>query len=123
METKNIENNNTNTNQTISDQKKSKRSRAYKILASIAVVGTVAAVLGTDSSSFGSDTSSKMRLLESNNDASVDDAKAFQSYIQRNNKNYLTKEEHSARLKIFTANLALVKSHDAASTGFQITIN
>jgi hypothetical protein len=35
----------------------------------------------------------------------------------------LTKEEHSARLKIFSANLALIKGHDAEATGFKIGIN
>ena len=64
-----------------------------------------------------------MRLLQSDNDVSVDDLKIFQSFIHKNNKNYLTKEEHSARLKIFSANLALVKAHDAQATGFKIGIN
>jgi hypothetical protein len=54
---------------------------------------------------------------------SVDDLKFFHKFIQKHNKNYLTKEEHAARLKIFSANLALVKSHDANATGFKIGIN
>lgn len=43
--------------------------------------------------------------------------------MQRHNKNYLTREEHSARLKIFKANLNLVRSHDPVATGFKIGIN
>jgi hypothetical protein len=64
-----------------------------------------------------------LRLLQSDTDVSVDDLKYFHKFIQRHNKNYLTKEEHSARLKIFSANLALVKAHDAKAAGFKIGIN
>jgi xylem cysteine proteinase len=90
------------------------------------VVGTVAAVLGTATTTFGSDSTGKLRLLQTttNDDTSAaEDLKAFQSYIQRHNKNYLTKEEHQARLNVFAANLALVKSHNSVSTGFKIGIN
>jgi len=90
------------------------------------VVGTVAALFGTAvNSTFGTGTSSNgsIRLLQSDNDVSVDDLKFFHKFIQKHNKNYLTKEEHAARLKIFSANLALVKSHDANATGFKIGIN
>jgi hypothetical protein len=90
------------------------------------VVGTVAALLGTAvNSSFGTSSSAggSLRLLQSDTDVSVDDLKYFHKFIQRHNKNYLTKEEHSARLKIFSANLALVKAHDAKAAGFKIGIN
>ena len=90
------------------------------------MVGTVAALFGTAvNSSFGtgSNTNGSLRLLQSDNDVSVDDLKIFHKFIQKHNKNYLTKEEHSARLKIFSANLALVKAHDANATGFKIGIN
>lgn len=63
-----------------------------------------------------------MRLLQSEKDISVEDLKTFQGFVQKHNKNYLTKEEHSARLKIFSANLALVKAHDVKATGFKIGI-
>lgn len=90
------------------------------------MVGTVAAVLGTATTTFGSDSTGKLRLLQitHNDDTSAaEDLKAFQTYIQRHNKNYLTKEEHQARLNVFAANLALVKSHNSVSTGFKIGIN
>jgi hypothetical protein len=90
------------------------------------VVGTVAALFGTAvNSSFGTGTTpnGSIRLLQSDNDVSVDDLKFFHKFIQKHNKNYLTKEEHAARLKIFSANLALVKAHDANATGFKIGIN
>ena len=90
------------------------------------MVGTVAALLGTAvNSSFGTSGSAggSLRLLQSDTDVSVDDLKYFHKFIQRHNKNYLTKEEHSARLKIFSANLALVKAHDAKAAGFKIGIN
>ncbi len=72
-----------------------------------------------------------MRLLQGDKVVSDEDLKTFQGFIQRHNKNYLTKssnyfltkEEHAARLKIFSANLALIKSHDVNSTGFKIGVN
>ena len=41
----------------------------------------------------------------------------------RNNRNYLTKEEHNARLAIFKQNLDMVRSHDPVATGYKIGIN
>ncbi len=64
-----------------------------------------------------------MRLLQGDKVVSDEDLKTFQGFIQRHNKNYLTKEEHAARLKIFSANLALIKSHDVKATGFKIGVN
>ena len=49
--------------------------------------------------------------------------KAFQAFLTKHNRNYLTKEEHSARLSIFKKNLDLVRSHDSVATGFKIGIN
>ena len=43
--------------------------------------------------------------------------------MTKHNRNYLTKEEHSARLAIFKQNLELVRSHDPVATGFKIGIN
>ena len=79
--------------------------------------------MGTATSTFGYENSGNLRLLNSDDENSGEDIKAFQTYIQRHNKNYLTKEEHQARLKIFAANLALVKSHDSTATGFKLGIN
>lgn len=97
-----------------------------KILASLALLGTVAAVAALFGTQQSEDTGNA-RLLQQVGELSVDlspdDIKAFQTFMQKNNRNYLTKEEHSARLKIFKANLDLVRAHDAVATGFKIGIN
>ena len=73
--------------QTKNDQdphKKSKGSRFIKLVASIAVVGTVAALFGTAvNSSFGTGNTAggSLRLLQSDNDVSVDDLKIFHKFI------------------------------------------
>ena len=43
--------------------------------------------------------------------------------MTKHNRNYLTKEEHNARLAIFKKNLELVREHDPVKSGFKIGIN
>ena len=43
--------------------------------------------------------------------------------MQKHNKNYLTKEEYTARLQIFANNLATIRKHDAEATGYKIGVN
>ena len=87
----------------------------------MALVGTVAALAAL----FGTQPStspSQARLLQDTG-FSQDELKAFQNFVTRHNRNYLTKEEHSARLAIFKSNLDLVHGHDAVASGFKIGIN
>ena len=56
-------------------------------------------------------------------DQSADDVSAFQAFVQKHNRNYLTKEEYSARLGIFAQNLALIRSHDSVAAGYRIGLN
>lgn len=53
----------------------------------------------------------------------AEDLKAFQSFVTKHNRNYLTKEEHNARLAIFKQNLDMVRAHDPVATGYKIGIN
>jgi hypothetical protein len=100
------------------------------IIASIAVVGTVAAVaalVGINSSQTSSlKLSGGNRLLQAavdTSDKSAEDIAAFQNFVQKHNRNYLTKEEYGARLGIFAQNLQLIRLHDAAGTGYKIGVN
>lgn len=43
--------------------------------------------------------------------------------MQKHNRNYLTKEEYNARLKIFSNNLGLIKSNDPNVSGFKLGVN
>ena len=43
--------------------------------------------------------------------------------MTKHNRNYLTKEEHNARLAIFKQNLDLVRAHDPVASGFKVGIN
>jgi C1A family cysteine protease len=95
-----------------------------KIIAGIAVVGTVAAVaalVGLTGAGKSTSALSGNRLLQSS--APEEDVKAFQSFVQKHNRNYLTKEEYNARLKIFSNNLGLIRSHDPVTAGFAIGVN
>lgn len=96
-----------------------------KILTSLAVVGTVAAVVaivGMNSSSQSKGTNFMSmggeRLLQNSEDES-----AFQTFVQKHNRNYLTKEEYGARLGIFAKNLAIIRAHDAVAAGYRIGVN
>ena len=72
-----------------------------KLIASLAVVGTVAAVAAlVGMNGAGSNASSALghsRLLNHVPAINVEDAKAFQGFVVKHNKNYLTKEEFGAR--------------------------
>lgn len=89
-----------------------------KTLASIAVVGTVAAALAFMGTSNPGPSPTFLQATSSSAEM-----KAFQDFIQANNKNYQTSEEFSQRFAIFTSNLAIIASHDSASAGFQLGMN
>jgi hypothetical protein len=97
-----------------------------KLIASLAVVGTVAAVAAlVGMNAAGSTASSALghsRLLASSA-VSASDAQAFQAFVVKHNRNYITKEEFSARQAIFAANVAHINAHDAVATGYTLGIN
>jgi hypothetical protein len=72
-------------------------TRSTKIVATIAVVGAVAAVAAL--LGMKSENPSGHRLLQSNSDSQT--VAEFQKFINKHNKNYITKEEYTARLSIF----------------------
>ena len=41
----------------------------------------------------------------------------------RHGKNYLTKAEYNARLKVFSDNLSLIRAHDPTKTKFRLALN
>jgi hypothetical protein len=97
-----------------------------KLIASLAVVGTVAAVAAlVGINAAGSTASSALghsRLLLQTS-VSASDAEAFQAFVVKHNRNYITKEEFNARQAIFVANVAHIKAHDAVATGYTQGIN
>ena len=99
------------------------KSTKSKVFASIAVVGTVAAVaaLVGVTSTQGGNTGS--RLLQATDPSIEQDAKAFQSFVQKHNRNYLTKEEYSARLGVFSKNLGVIRAHDPVASGYKLGVN
>jgi hypothetical protein len=47
--------------------------------------------------------------------------RSFQDFVNRHNRNYLTKEEFNARYNVFKANLAIINDHNqhnATEDGF-----
>ena len=98
-----------------------------KMIASLAVVGTVAAVAAlVGINSAGSNVSSAMgpsRLLQQAPSNETHPPKAFQDFVGKYNKNYLTKEEFAARQAIFDANVARIAAHDAVGSGYTLGIN
>lgn len=99
------------------------KSTKSKILTSIAVVGTVAAVVafaGMSAVSSGGSRSAGGRFLQAG--FSDQDMKDFNRFVQKFNKNYLTDGEFNARYEVFSNNLALVRSHNPSS-GYSLALN
>jgi len=92
------------------------RSKTLKIVGTIAVVGALAAlaVLNTVSDSPFS------TFLAKQNPS---DLAAFNSYISKFHKSYITKSEYNARFQNFKAALEFVRSHDASKEGHEVGIN
>lgn len=71
-----------------------------KMLASLAVVGTIAAIAVFNVANIGGESNGASFLAENDNtDQKV--MLKFNQFISENNKNYLTKEEYNARLSLF----------------------
>ena len=51
--------------------------------------------------------------------------RSFQNFVNRHNKNYLTKSEFNARFSIFAENMGIIKAHNkqANEEGFQMGVN
>lgn len=49
--------------------------------------------------------------------------RSFQSFLNNHNKNYLTKEEFTARYKIFAENVALIQSYNSGNESFSLGLN
>lgn len=49
----------------------------------------------------------------------------FQNFVNRHNKNYLTKEEYSARFSIFKNNVMMIQQHNQNkdNDGYEMGVN
>jgi hypothetical protein len=78
-------------------------------------MAALAAIIGLSSNTMPSATS-----LAQNDDH---DILAFQNFVNKHHKNYITKSEFNARLSIFKSNLALIRQHNAENTDFKLDVN
>ena len=81
-----------------------------KVVGSLALVGT-AAMVGLSYLNYGAqgvamESNSSTFLQDSHDDQEM--MRDFQSFVNRHNKNYLTKEEYSARFNIFKNNVMMI---------------
>jgi hypothetical protein len=97
------------------------KTMTTKIVAGLAVVGSIAAIAAFMGSN--DTTASASRFLEGKSAVDAETIQAFQSFVSKHNRNYLTKEEFNARLSIFKNNLDIIKSHDASKEGYEVGLN
>ncbi len=100
--------------------KSNSNNRALKIVGTVAVVGTLAAVavFSTDMEFNGGGST----FLASKVDPEV--LKEFNDFIGRYDRSFLTKEEYRARLSNFKANYEAVKLHNARNdSNYKLGIN
>ena len=88
------------------------------ILISLALVGSVAAIMALLLGS-ASNQSAAVNLVSKPNESQYQ--LAFQKFIARYHKNYLTQQEYQARFAIFKKNLDYIQ--EQKSVNFKITIN
>jgi hypothetical protein len=88
------------------------------ILISLALVGSVAAIMALLLGS-ASNQSVAVNLVSKSNEPQYQ--LAFQKFISRYHKNYLTQQEYQARFAIFKKNLDYIQ--EQKSVNFKITIN
>lgn len=83
-----------------------------KAVASLAIVGTIAASLAVLNYSSTPVVDSTTRFLAA--EGANDEVKeSFVNFINKHQRNYLTKEEFQARLRVFKKNYEIVKDHNA----------
>lgn len=101
------------------------KSLSTKIVASLAVVGTVAAIAALYSQGSSTIDNSASRFLAADQENLPDVAvqRAFQDFNMKYNKNYVTKEEYKARLQVFARNFDFVTKQNEANEGFQVGLN
>ncbi|CDW72368.1 UNKNOWN [Stylonychia lemnae] len=91
-----------------------------KLLASVAVVGTIAAVALFNTS--GESASQGTFLAESSN-SEQKAVTAFNDFINKHSKNYLTKEEYRARLNIFQTNYNIILKNNEVNKDYKLDTN
>jgi len=86
-----------------------------KFIVSIAVVGTLAVVALFNVASYNHSSSSTF-LASDNEDGEV--TTLFNSFVSEHRRNFLTRDEYNARLKIFKTNYKIVTEHNAGNSTF-----
>ena len=79
-----------------------------KVVGALAIVGTIATIALLNEATL----SSSIGLWEDPTDD--DNVLAFNKYIAKHGKSYLTRAEFKARLSVFRNNLQIIASHNAA---------
>jgi hypothetical protein len=93
-----------------------------KVIASIAVVGTVAALAVFALTTSDATSNSSTFLSEDNKDNEV--KRLFNEFISKNRRNFLTREEYNARLGNFRKNLEEIDAINKESNNtFTLEIN
>lgn len=94
-----------------------KNNRTLKVVGSIALVGTLAAVavlninMPSDSATF----------FASKVDPEINTA--FNSFISKYERSFLTKEEYKARLSLFQSTYQEIKEHNAKDESYKLGVN
>lgn len=95
-----------------------KHSKTLKIVGSLAIVGTIAAV-----AIFSTDAIKSSTNFLAEEDGEVEVKRNFQNFLNKHNKNYLTKTEYDARYGVFKQNLAKIKAHKDGEDGYSLGLN
>jgi ribulose kinase len=96
----------------------------FKILGSLAIVGTIAAIAFVNSDAISNSMLSSSATFLAQEDASnAQDQREFQQFLNKHNKNYLTKDEYKARLQVFKSNLKFIKAHKDGDEGYSLGVN
>ena len=95
-----------------------------KVLGSLAIVGTIAAIAFVNSDAISNGLSSSGATFLAEEDASdAQDIREFQQFLNKHNKNYLTKDEYKARLQMFKSNLKVIRAHKDGDDGYSLGVN
>lgn len=92
------------------------------IVGTVALSAAIVALFATLSTSNGP--SHHSRLLQSTeSNIAPEVVKAFNKFVSKHHRSYITKDEYAARLSAFNTNYQLVKEHNAKETGYQLGLN
>jgi hypothetical protein len=95
-------------------------TKTLKIVGTIALVGALATIgLYACDKDAVSSFESPLFLADTTD---AEDMREFQSFISRNNRNYLTKDEYNLRMANFKQNMALIREHEDGHEGYTLGV-